>query len=248
MKRIFIIALLAGGISAFGQKKKDDIVYYEDAQVKHSRFGFALNLLPNYTNRRLINDEIPDNGDFMLPNSKATGALQLNYGADIFYSVGSALDISIGFGHESADYKVENVRVYDGGRAVDSLGYIANMATSAKMYTIPVKLNFNTSVTDIWDLEVVPTVQFNLPYSYEAKFSPVDGNRPNYTFDGADRLQNITYTVGIGLGGTYKFADNWGLIIRGRIAYMLNPFIEETGYPRETTYNYGLNLGLKYSF
>lgn len=246
MKKLLVLSLIAMGLSLSAQKKKDDIVYYDDANVKHSKFGIALLTNPSFVDRRLINNEIPENGDFLLANKNATGALQLNYGLDIIYSIGSALDVSVGFGMSGVNYKVKNVTDYNYQQSGDTV--IANFTNSARWYAIPLKFNFNTSINDIWDLEVVPMVQFNLPYEYESKVEPINSSIAKYTYDGSDELSDITYTVGLSLGGTYKFADNWGLIIRGNVRYMLNALIEQEGYPRETTLGYGLDVGLKYSF
>lgn len=246
MKKLATFILIASSMAAMAQKKdKDDIVYYEDATVKHSRFGIALNANPVFTDRRLINNEVPENGaEYFLPSPRAEGAFQLNYGLDLIYSIGSSLDFSIGFSHGSLDYTVDDVQFY-----YPSLDTVkGTLKGSASWYGIPLKFNFNTSVNDIWDLEVVPMVQFNIPYNYELTFSPEGNNFDDAKIDGSDRLNNLTYIVGLSLGGTYKFADNWGLIIRGNVGYMLNALIEQENYPRETTLSYGLDLGLKYSF
>lgn len=249
MKKLFILTLLAAGISLSGQKKKDDIVYYDDANVKHSKFGIALMTNPNFSDRRLINNVIPEDGDFLLTNKNAIGSFQLNYGIDIIYSIGSALDISVGFGHGGISYKVEGIEVNDyDSQPGDTTTFRANFTNTAKWYTIPFKFNFNTSINDIWDLEVVPAIQLNLPYEYTSEVKPENSMIQNYTYDGADDLNSPTYTVGLSLGGTYKFADNWGLIIRGNVSYMLNALIEQPGYPRETTLSFGVDFGLKYSF
>ncbi len=249
MKKLFILTLVAAGISLSAQKKKDDIVYYDDAKVKNSKFGVALITNPNFSDRRLINNEIPVGGDFTLSNTKAIGSLQINYGIDIIYSLGSALDLSIGFGHGGINYKVENVIMNDyNPQTGDTTTFRANFTNSARWYTIPFKFNFNTSVNDIWDLEVVPAIQINLPYDYTSEVEPINSIMEKYTYDGTNDLNSPTYTVGLSLGGTYKFADNWGFIIRGNVSYMLNALIEQEGYPRETTLSFGLDLGLKYSF
>lgn len=249
MKKLLVLSLIAMGLSLSAQKKKDDIVYYDDANVKHSKFGIALLTNPSFVDRRLINNEIPEDGDFKLANKNATGALQLNYGLDIIYSIGSALDFSVGFGMSGVNYKVKNVTMNDYTSVPgDTSTYLANFTNSARWYAIPLKFNFNTSINDIWDLEVVPMVQFNLPYEYKSEVEPSNSSLAKYTYDGSDDLSDITYTVGLSLGGTYKFADNWGLIIRGNVRYMLNALIEQEGYPRETTLGYGLDIGLKYSF
>ena len=250
MKKLLALALIVCSLIATGQKNKDDIVYYDDAKVKHSRFGIALCANPNFTDRRLINNEVPDGGNYFLPSPSAKGAFQLNYGMDLIFSIGSSFDISLGFAHGALDYSVDNVGVPYTDANGDSSVFNVKLNGSAAWYGIPLKLNFNTSINDIWDLEVVPMVQLNFPYQYRVDLAPVDNSFDEVSLDGKDLgwLSNSTYIVGLSLGGTYKFADNWGLIIRGNVSYMLSALIERENYPRETTLSYGLDLGLKYSF
>lgn len=255
MKRLLALALTLGSLVAVAQnKKKDDIVYYDDATVKHSRFGIAINGNPNFTDRRLINNEVTDGESYFLPSPKAKGAFQFNYGLDLIFSIGSSLDVSLGYAHGAVDYSVDNVKVREdeiisGGDT--TVTYKGNLRGSSAWHSIPLKLNFNTSINDIWDLEVVPMVQLNFPYEYQIDIEPVDNSfASKHTIDGKERgwLSSTTYTVGLSLGGTYKFADNWGIIIRGNVNYMLGALVDMENYPRETTLSYGLDLGLKYSF
>ena len=241
MKKYLLIPALLLSAMAYAQPD-DDVKYYTDSQVKHSRWSAALNLYPNYTDRRLINNEVPSGGGFDLPNDEASGSFQLNYGLDFFYSLGSAFDIGVGFGRAAGNYTVNDVRLYQ-GRTDTAL---AKMEVGVSMYTIPLKLNFNTAITDIVALEVVPTVELNLVDKYDQTFSPL--NESTFTNDLKDLTQSVNWSVGIGLGGTFNFSEDWGIIVRGNIKYMLNPLIEMDNFPRETLISYGMVLGLKYKF
>ncbi|MGB0176187.1 MAG: hypothetical protein ACPF9D_03410, partial [Owenweeksia sp.] len=147
MKNYLLMVALFVSAVAFAQPD-DDVRYYTDSQVKHSRWSIALNLYPNYTDRRLINNEVPAGGGFDLPNDEAMGNFQFNYGLDFFYSLGSSFDVGLGFGRAAGNYTVDNVRLYQ-GRA-DTV--LAKMEVGVSMYTVPLKLNFNTAITDILDL------------------------------------------------------------------------------------------------
>ncbi len=243
MKKLLIAVFCLGTVLAKAQPD-DDVVYYEDSKVKNSRISLALNLNPNWTDRRLIDEGTPTGGYYQLKNDEADGSFQLNYGLDIFFRLGSALRIGAGFGVATADFSVKDARFY-------SLDYpdtvLVDVSTEVTMYTIPLKLNFNTSLTDAFDLEVIPQVQMNLINYYENTFTPKDG-RAEFKNNRSDDANSITYTVGIALGGTFKLTDNWGLFVRGDIKYMVNPLIDEVNYPREALFNLGLNTGLKYSF
>lgn len=227
---------------AYAQPGDDDVVYFTDSKVKHSRFSTAFILNPNFTNRRLINDEIPTGGGFDLPTSDAKGAFQLNYNLDLFYSIGPSFDVGIGFGRSTALFEVENISYYQ-----DRLDTVnADLSVRTGMYTVPIKLNFNSTVTDLWDLEVVPGVELNFFDVYDQTITP-DGEEADFR-DLSSKTVGFNYSVNLSLGGTYKLSDSWGLVIRGNVRYLLRPIIEESNFPRETIYNFGTNIGLKYIF
>lgn len=245
IKKISLLALLMLSSIAYAQPgDDDDVVYFTDSEVSHSRFSAAFILNPNYTDRRLINDEIPSGigGGYDLPNADADGSFQLNYNVDVFYAIGSSFDIGVGFGRSSSYYEVDNIRFYK-----DRLDTVnARLAVKTGMYTVPIKLNFNTSVTDLWDLEVVPGVELNFFNVYDQTITP-DGEQDVFS-DLSSNTSSFNYSVNLSLGGTYKLTDSWGLIIRGNVRYLLKPIIEESDFPRETIYNFGANIGLKYDF
>lgn len=242
IKKISLIAMLMLNALAYAQPGDDDVIYFTDSKVKHSRFSAALLLNPNYTSRRLINDEIPSGGGFDLPTEEANGAFQLNYNLDVFYSIGPSFDVGIGFGRSSAYFEVNDVSYYQ--NRLDTVN--ADLSVRTRMYTVPIKFNFNTTVTDLWDLEVVPGVELNFFDVYDQTFSP-DGEEDVYS-DLSSMVESFNYSVNLSLGGTYKLSDNWGLVIRGNVRYLLKPIIEESNFPRETIYNFGANIGLKYDF
>ena len=245
MRKLLIVLMGLTSFAAMAQPDDDkDVTFYEDSEVKHSRFMLALNLDPNFTDRRLINSEIPNGGDFTLNNANAKGSFQLNYGVDAFYRIGSSLAVGVGVGRATSSYTVEDA-IYHGTSGIDSIP--VNIESKVGMYTLPIKMNFSTALSDIFDLEVVPQVQMNFISDYENSIIPLNGGNI-VTEDRSDETQNVTFSVGLGLGGTFKFSDNWGLFVRGEVKYMLSPMIDERGYPRETLLSGGLNLGLKYSF
>ncbi len=242
MRKIVILLLLLSGTVIFGQKN-GDIDYYTDSEVTRSRFSLALILNPNYTDRRLINDEVPSGGGFDLPNENADGSIRLNYNLDLFYAIGSAFDIGIGFGYATASYSIDNVTFYQD--RPDTLQ--TDLKVGVSMFTVPIKFNFNTTMTDVFDLEVVPVVELVFVNDYEERFSPLN-NGSDITLNFGSSARSINYMVGLGLGGTFRIADKWGLIVRGNAKYMLNSIIELDNFPRETLYSFGMDLGLKYSF
>lgn len=239
-KQVIVGLWLVTGFLAKAQK--DDIEYYTDANTVNSRFNVALILNPNYTDRRLINDEVPIGGAFDLPDDNAQGTFQLNYNLDVFFELGESFDIGVGFGRAAGSYSVDNV-VYRS--ATDTI--LVNESVDVSMFTIPIKVNFNTSISDVFDLEVVPTVQLNFIDKYDLRFDPQDGS-PSISQDLESDTEALTYSVGISLGGTYYFADQWGIIFRGSLLYMINPLIERTNFPRETLFSYGVHTGIKYAF
>ncbi len=243
MKKLITFLFVTLCFSAFSQKDKDkDIVYYEDSETKNSRFGINLLLYPNFTDRRLLDEEIPMGGGIELADDKSKGNFGLNYGVDLFYSLGSSLDIGVGVGRASAKYSVENAQF--SLERDDTVS--ANLETETSWWNIPIKLNFNTSITDLWDLEVVPTVQLNFIDSYKTRVSPTNGDA--FEKDFSAQTQNLTWSAGISLGGTYYFSENFGLLMRGHVQYMLTPLIEESNFPRESLYSFGIHTGLRINF
>lgn len=242
-KGLLVFVMLAVALSASAQKKKGDIDYYSDSNVKTSKFSIAALLLPGYTDRRLINGEVPSGGGLDLVNENATGSFSMNYQLDVIYSVGSALDLSLGFGYMSTSYEFDNALFYED--RPDSIR--VNGSAAVGLYTVPFKLNFNTSISDVFELEVVPSVELGFVNAYNITYTPTNG-MDSFVVDYTKRANNINYLVGISLGGMFNLTENWGLIVRGNIKYMLNPLLEEPNYPREVLYSFGINTGLRYRF
>lgn len=242
MKKVILCVLLLVGISLSAQRKKDETVYYTDSRVKDSRFGMALNLNPYYTTMRLINED--GSGDFFSPFTEVDvrGGFAFDYGLDLFYDLAPSFQLSIGFGRSEGHYTLKGIYVASN---MDTL--LANDRVSMRMYTIPFKINFRSSITETFDLEVMPMIQLNLLQSYQASFSFLEGDRPDTTLVLDDRLSNTNLTVGIALGGTFWLSDHWGMFTRISINYMLNNPIPEN-WPRETLLSMGGNLGMRYRF
>ena len=228
---------------AHAQKDKDQVEYFTDSQVKNSRFALALTFNPNYTARRIIGDDIDRGGGLDLKNEDATGAFQLNYNVGFFFELGSALDIGIGVGRAFGEYEVDNAKIY----TADIDTTLSHIKTSVSMWTVPLKFSFNTRITDILELEVMPVVEFSFVDKYDQAVTPVDGSAP-FILNREDETRNLNTAVGLGLGGTYIITENWGIFLRGNVKYMLNPIIEKVNYPRESLYSFGADVGIKYSF
>jgi hypothetical protein len=244
-KTFFMLALVAAALQLSAQDD-EDIVYFEDSDVRQSRMSIALLANPNFTNRNLINDEIPQGGGFDLLVAETQGSFAFNYNLDVFYTLSSALDIGIGFGRANAAYNISEVLVYESDSfvytPVDTINVGADISTN--MWTLPIKLNFNTSISDIFDLEVIPMVSLIFPDKYNMTLSSPDLQPVD--LDLSDFLRNLNWRVGISLGGTWYFSENWGFFLRANANYLLNSMIERDGYPRETLYSFGADVGLKF--
>lgn len=245
MKKLFFLAALIALVLPLSSQDDEDIVYFEDSDVRQSRMSIALLANPNFTNRNLINDEIPEGGGFDLLVAETQGSFAFNYNLDVFYSLSSALDIGVGFGRANAAYTVSEVLVYESDSfvysPVDTINFRAELSTN--MWILPIKLNFNTSISDIFDLEVIPTVSLIFPDKYSMNLSAP--GTESVDLDLSDFLRNLNWRVGISLGGTWYFAENWGFFLRANANYLLNSMIEREGYPRETLYSFGADVGVK---
>lgn len=243
MKKLLIATFFALPFLSIAQPN-DDIVYFTDSDVSDSRFGLAANFNPVYTDLRIINNDVGlGGGGFNVSQDAAQGTFQFNYHLDLIFELSQSFDISLGFGRAFGGYTLESAEY---AQAVNDT-IPADVAVDVSMYTIPFKINFNSSLSDVFDLEVVPMVEFNLLDKYQASIMPEDGGQSfTQTFD--QNLQRVNYSVGLGLGGTYWFYDNWGVFARAQIKYMLNQMVDLDDFPRETLINYGLNVGLRYNF
>ena len=224
-------------------QKKDDIEYYTDSRVKRSDFSLALSLNPTYTDRRLIGEDNTLSGG-VNQGDEADGSFQFNYGLDLYYRLSSTFDIGIGLGRATAAYEVTNVS-YSRNRP-DTV--LTNQNVDVSMFTVPFRLNFNTKLTEIFSLEIVPMVELNILDKYKSDFEPLDPAVEEFSVDFSDNLRSINYSAGIGLGGRFYIGEKWDLFIRGNLKYMINDMVQLENYPRETLYSFGSNVGLKYSF
>lgn len=246
MKKLFCFMFVLSSVAALAQPDdEDDIVYYEDSQVRQSRFSISILGNPTFTDRRLINNEIPAGGGYDLVDDQAEGSINFNYEAHLFYKLGSSFDVGLGAGREYASYTVKDVSFYlDANNILIEDTTIANAKTQVDMWVFPVMLNFNTSISDVFDLEVIPTVKLTFIDSYVTTFDPANGDK--FSRDFTDDTRDLNYQVGISLGGTYNFTERFGLFVRANGRYMLNSMVELQDYPRETIYSVGANIGLKF--
>jgi hypothetical protein len=221
----------------------EETVYFTDSDVRNSRFALALNVNPVWTDLRIISDELGLNaGGITVDEDEAMGSFQLNYHMDLIYKLNESFEISVGFGQAFGGYRLEGITYFGSGDSI-----LVDDEVDISMYTVPIKINFNSSISDVFDLEVVPMLELNFISKYQANFSPLD-NSADFSIPYTDDAQNMNYSVGLALGGTFWVSDNWGLFIRGGIKYMLNQMIDLQDFPRETLINYGGNVGVRYNF
>jgi hypothetical protein len=252
MKKAPLLLLLL--LSAYGtlaqedkdrkrKDKDDEIVYYTDSDVKNFRLGVALNANPVNTDLRLINDDFGEGGAFTATSDEASGTWKVNYHLDLIYELSSTFDLSVGFGYAYGGYTLGDVDYFGGG--LDTL--TADYQVDVSMYTVPVKINFNSSISEVFDLEVVPMIELNFIDRYQGQFL-VAGQTPQPLGNVNDSLQSTNYSVGIMVGGQYWVTNDFGFFVRGGIKYMLNQMVDIDAFPRETLLNLGANVGVRYNF
>ncbi len=247
MKKLLSLLLIISAGCLLAQPD-DDIVYYTDSDVKDSRFNLALNLNPYFTDMRLINDDAENSlFETFSEEIQADGAFRLDYGLDVFYEIGPSFHVGLGIGRSYGGYTWRNVTFSDSFSTVP-----LDNKVSVSMWSIPLKINFNTEISDVFSLEVVPMVELNFIDNYNAIWSfPTASAIPDTSFNLNDRLRDLNWSVGIALGGTYWFTNEWGLFFRGSVKYMLNDMVQasdELPWPRETLINFGANAGIRLRF
>lgn len=251
-KAPFLLLLLLSVYGTLAQEDKDrkrkdkddEIVYYTDSDVKNFRLGVALNANPVNTDLRLINDDFGEGGAFTATSDEASGTWKVNYHLDLIYELSSTFDLSVGFGYAYGGYTLGDVD-YFGGGLLDTLA--ADYQVDVSMYTVPVKINFNSSISEVFDLEVVPMIELNFIDRYQGQFL-VAGQAPQPLGNVNDSLQSTNYSVGIMVGGQYWVTNDFGFFVRGGIKYMLNQMVDIDAFPRETLLNLGANVGVRYNF
>jgi len=244
MKKLILLSLLLSSLSAWAQPD-DEIVYFTDSKVTESKFRLHLNANPYYTNMRLINDDAASSqiSSFSQDNN-TKGGFAFNFGLDLFYELASSFHVGLGINRAYGRYTVEGISL-----DIDNTGSFlaANDEVEVSMISIPLKINFNTNISDVFSLEVIPLVEMNFLDSYIANINYQDPSVDDRVLNLSDNLRDFNWTVGLSLGGTYWFSDNWGAFVRASAKYMLNDMIAED-WPRETLINFGGNLGLQVKF
>lgn len=244
MKKIIAAFLLLTSLSAYAQPD-DEIVYYTDSKVKESKFRLHLNANPYYTDMRLINNDAASTliNSFNEDN-ETTGSFALNFGLDLYYELAPSFHVGLGISRAYGGYTVEGVSL---DLDNDGVYFLADDEVEVSMISIPLKVNFNTNISETFSLEVVPMVEINFLDSYVAKIDYRDATIDDTVLNLSNELRDFNWTVGLSLGGTYWFADNWGVFVRASAKYMLNDMIAQD-WPRETLINFGGNIGLQVKF
>jgi len=244
MKKLILLSLLFSSLSLWAQPD-DEIVYYTDSKVSESRFRLHLNANPYYTDMRLINSDAENSLISSFDEDNNTrGGFAFNFGLDLFYELGPSFHVGLGINRAYGRYTVEGVNL---DLDEDGSYLLADDKVEVSMISVPLKVNFNTNISDVFSLEVIPLVELNFLDSYVANIDYADPSLSDEVLNLSDRLRDFNWTVGLSLGGTYWFSDSWGVFVRASAKYMLNDMIAED-WPRETLINFGGNLGLQVKF
>jgi hypothetical protein len=246
MKRIVLLCFLLSSAAAWAQPD-DEIIYYTDSKVTESKFRMHLNANPYYTDMRLINDDAANTLISSFDEDNNTrGGFAFNFGLDLYYELASSFHIGLGISRGYGGYTVESIKLDNDGDGVFS--DLADDKVEVSMISIPLKVNFNTTISDVFSLEVIPMVEMNFLDSYIANFDYKDPSISDEVRNLSSDLRDFNWTVGLSLGGTYWFSDNWGVFVRASAKYMLNDMIALDSWPRETLINFGANVGLQVKF
>jgi hypothetical protein len=177
-------------------------------------------------------------------DNNTRGGFAFNFGLDLFYELGPSFHVGLGINRAYGRYTVEGVNL---DLDEDGSYLLADDKVEVSMISVPLKVNFNTNISDVFSLEVIPLVELNFLDSYVANIDYADPSLSDEVLNLSDRLRDFNWTVGLSLGGTYWFSDSWGVFVRASAKYMLNDMIAED-WPRETLINFGGNLGLQVKF
>lgn len=247
MRNFLVIALVASSLLALAQKE-EEVEFYTDSDVSRSVVGIGLRFDPFYANRSLLgNDPLNSSSGFSLGSSSSKGRFGYNLGGDLYFKISERLELGLGVGYGKYGFQTE----------VDhpdpSLNYNLDStsnyraATNLSTINVPLMINFNTRMNDLWSLEIVPMVELVFVNTYQVEFEDKSTGELQLRDLKAD-ARGHNWNVGLGLGGTYHITPKFGVFVRGQFKYLLTPLIEGGTRPREVFYSVGATTGLRYYF
>lgn len=239
-----LVLFMVAFSQAFGQKKeKDDVYYFTDDKVKHSRLGVSANFTPMLTSRNLLVGDQPfSDGTFLYTRKRAGGQFGYSFGGEVIVALSKSLDLRIGAQQTQGGFSYSKIDV------TDLSGNLLGNATGTAEFSaldIPIKFVVHSDISDLLGMEYGIGMEFNFYQKYLLNYSY---NGVNQSIDYSDNVSSPNYTVVIQLGVNYLPYDKVEFFATPAFRYTIRTLVDKPDVDQETTYSIGLNLGARYRF
>ncbi|MEY2963238.1 MAG: hypothetical protein RL754_499 [Bacteroidota bacterium] len=261
MKKLILTVAVLGALSATAQRTDDPIEYFTDDKVSDTRFSVQAAYSPMYSFRRLAFYEPVTNGTelFNMLDEKGGGVYGQRYGMNFYYELNPTFHLGVGFNQEHGGFLSRSFAVFDQNALFqDTLGTFDAKTTYSSL-NIPIQMVFQTQMTDIWALQVIPS--YDLMFIQKLDRNWVGEGIPAYATGAADGVLGTLYqrggdqtqyasgfngSIGFALGSEFTIANNLALIVRGEFRLGLLPVSTGDAGLREVPYATGGMFGFRY--
>ena len=239
-----LVLFMVAFSSAFGQKKeKDDVYYFTDDKVKHSRLGVSANFTPMLTSRNLLlGDNAFTDGTFLYTRKRASGQFGYTFGGEVIVALSKSLDLRVGAQQSQGGFSYSKIDV------TDLNGNLLGNATGTADFSsldIPIKFVVHSDITDILGMEYGIGMELNFYQRYLLNYSY---NGVDQSIDYSDQVTSPNYSVVIQLGVNFMPYDKVEFFTTPVFRYTIRTLVNTPDVDQETTYAIGMHLGVRYRF
>lgn len=246
-KTYFFYIIAFFGLSQIAHAQRNGkIEYYTDSEVKRNPISIGVNYSPFFAASRELNDDFIE-GAYRYDAAEARSKLRFgqSYGLDLYIDLGQSFDLVVGVNQSRTAFELQLNSFFSPGM-MDSLKGNLQLKSAVTHLNIPLHIMLKAQLSDEWALEFLPQVEFNIVQSYSQTIFN-DGVEA-YSRNIEEFARPYTTTLGIAVGGNYRFSEYFSYFLRANFRYMLAGMIEERGYARENMYSFGLYTGLRFHF
>jgi hypothetical protein len=245
-KTYFYYFLVLMGLSQFAHAQRNGkIEYYTDSEVKRNPISIGVNYSPFFAASRELNDDFIETYRYDAADARSKLRFGQSYGLDLYIDLGQSFDLVVGVNQSRTAFELQLNSFFSPG-LMDSLRGNLQLKSAVTHINIPIHIMLKAQLTDEWSLEFLPQVEFNLVQAYNQTI--FQDNQEIFSRNIEEFARPYTTTLGIAVGGNYRFSEYFSYFLRANFRYMLAGMIEERGYARENMYSFGLYTGLRFHF
>jgi hypothetical protein len=228
-------------------QRTERIQYFTDSKVNKNPISLGINYSPYFASRRELEDEFEAN--FVYTPTEAAAKLRFgqSFGADLYIDLGQSFDVALGFNRSTSAFAVELGSYYD-ENLFDTVRGNFLLTSRLTHFNIPIHIILKADLSDYFALEFLPQIEFNIPQFYQQEVTAPGSETILSERNLLQLSRSYTTTVGMAVGGNYRFVDNVSWFLRANFRYMLTPLVQSEGMPREVMYTFGLYTGFRFYF